>query len=196
MSGLVIWGFFNNCVTINANVFMVNVSMFSKVYFPRLVVPLANVCSTLFATTIQIVMFGMFLVYFMVWKGFEGANAYAFLLPVLIIIVSALAIGVSTVIAAVTVVYRDLSFLISFAMQLWMYATTIIYPLSTVPDKYKVLILFNPMVPVVEAFRYGFLGHGMLSIEWLAYSLIFGFVSFFIGVVIFNMAEQTAMDTV
>lgn len=196
MSGLVVWGFFSNCVTVNANVFLTNVNLFSKVYFPRLVVPFANVMSTGFASGVQFVMLLGFLAYFHFYHGFEGTNGSILILPVLVVAIAMLALGVSTVIAAATVMYRDLSFLVVLGMQLWMYSSTVIYPLSSVPEKYRVFMLLNPMVPVIEAFRYGFLGRGFLDFGWLCYSLAFGAVSFFVGVVIFNIAEQTAMDTV
>lgn len=196
MSGLVVWGFFSNCVTVNANVFMANANLFSKVYFPRLVVPFANVLSTGFASIVQLVMFLGFLVYFYFARDFEGTNVSVLLLPILVLAMAMLALGVSTVIAALTVVYRDLSFLVTLGMQLWMYSSTVIYPLSSVPEKYRLLMLLNPMVPVIEAFRYGFLGQGTFDLGWIGYSLAFGVISFFVGVVIFNIAEQTAMDTV
>ncbi len=196
MSGIMMWGYFNACVVGNASTFTSQSGIFSKVYFPRLIVPLTNVLTTTISTTIQFLMFAGFLMYYMAQNLTEGPNITAFLLPLLLLVSASLAIGVGVLLSAITAKYRDLSFLVSYGMQLWMYATTVIYPLSSVPEKYRFLALLNPMTSIIETFRHAFLGSGVVPWGGLLYSGVVAGASLTIGLLIFNMVERTAMDTV
>jgi len=196
MGGVMMWGFFNACVVGNANTFMSQAGMFSKVYFPRMVVPLANVVSTTISSCIQLIIFTGFLLYYVQGNANVRPNVAVLLLPVLFFISAALGLGVGTLASAITAKYRDLSFLLTYGMQLWMFATTVIYPLSSVPEKYRSLALLNPLTPVVETFRYGFLGTGEIPIGALVAALILAIFALFVGLVVFSRIEQTAMDTI
>ena len=196
MSGIMMWGFFNACVVGNATTFTTQSGIFSKVYFPRLIVNVGNVISTLISTTIQFLMFGGFVAYYVAQDLVGGPSVAAFLLPLLLLISAGLAIGVGVFLSAITAKYRDLGFLVTYGMQLWMYATTVIYPLSSVPDNYRLLALLNPMTSIIETFRYAFLGSGAIPWGGLAYAAAFGSVSLLVGLIVFNLVERTAMDLV
>ncbi len=197
LSGIVCWQYFSNCLTATSNTFVNNQGMFGKVYFPRLIVPLSNVTSNLVKMLIQLMLFVIVYVYY-VCIGVEVCpNVYVLLFPVLILLLAGLSLGFGILISSLTTKYRDLTILFSFVVQLWMYATPIIYPLSTVPDgKLKTLMLINPITSIVEAFKYGTLGVGMMSWGWLAYSFAFMVVLLFVGIIVFNKVEKSFMDTV
>jgi lipopolysaccharide transport system permease protein len=169
----------------------------SKVYFPRLIMPLAKITSGMIKFAIQ---FGFFLVVylFFIFSGNESIHPtpYILALPLLVLLMAGLGLGFGIIFTSLTAKYRDLTFLIQFGVQLLMYATPVIYPLSTIPDKYKPLILANPMTSIVEAFKYAFLGAGTFSWGLLGYSFGFMLVVLFVGIVIFNRTEKTFMDTV
>ena len=196
MSGTVIWTYFASCLTKTSETFTSNAGLFGKVYFPRLAVPVSILLSNLVAFAIQ---FGLFLV-FMLYFALSGAdlhpNAWVLLMPVLILMMAGLGLGFGIIISSLTTKYRDLRFLVGFGVSLLMYATPVIYPISSVPAKYQWAILANPMTPIVEAFRYAFLGAGTVNMLHLAYSFGFMLVVVFLGTVIFNRVEQTFMDTV
>jgi lipopolysaccharide transport system permease protein len=196
MSGTVIWGYFAVCLTRTSNTFIANAAIFGKVYFPRLVVPVSILLSNLITFAIQ---FGQFLA-FMVYFGLTGAairpNEWILLMPVLLVMMAGLGLGFGILISALTTRYRDLHYLVTFGVQLLMYATPVIYPLSTIPDKYRWLILSNPMTPIVESFRLAFLGAGTVSVMHLLYSFGFMVVVLTIGILIFNRVERTFTDTV
>jgi lipopolysaccharide transport system permease protein len=196
MVGIMTWGFFNACIVASASVFTSQAGLFSKIYFPRLTVPISNVISTLISSSIQFIIFLSFLIYFWAKGKTPGPNAVALLLPVLFLMMSGLALGVGTVISAMTAKYRDLNFLLGFGIQLWMYATTMIYPLSSVPEKYRTLALLNPMTSIMETMRYGWIGNGTFPVGALIYSFCVASVCFIVGVAAFNLAERTAMDLV
>ncbi|MBQ4478005.1 MAG: ABC transporter permease [Bacteroidales bacterium] len=197
LSGIVCWQYFSNCLTATSNTFVNNQGMFGKVYFPRLIVPLSNVTSNLVKMLIQLMLFVIVYVYY-VCIGVEVCpNVYVLLFPVLILLLAGLSLGFGILISSLTTKYRDLTILFSFLVQLWMYATPVIYPLSTVPDgKLKTLMLLNPVTSIIEAFKYGAMGVGALSWGWLAYSFAFMVVLMFVGIVVFNKVEKSFMDTV
>lgn len=197
LSGIVCWQYFSNCLTATSNTFVTNQGMFGKVYFPRLIVPLSNVTSNLVKMLIQLMLFVIVYVYY-VCIGVEVCpNVHVLLFPVLILLLAGLSLGFGILISSLTTKYRDLTILFSFLVQLWMYATPVIYPLSTVPDgKLKTLMLINPITSIVEAFKYGTLGVGMMSWGWLAYSFAFMVVLLFVGIIVFNKVEKSFMDTV
>lgn len=196
MAGITCWNYFAECLNRCSTTFILNASIFGKVYFPRLCVPVSVVISNIIKFGIQFALFLVFMAYF----GAKGApihpNALVLLTPVLVLIMAALGLGVGIIISALTIRYRDLQVLITFGVQLAMYATPIIYPLSMVPAKYHWLVLANPMAALVETFRCAFLGAGLFDPFNLLCSATTTLVILFIGIVLFNHVERTFMDTV
>ena len=196
IAGITAWGYFSDCFLKISTVFRDNAGVFGKVYFPRLIVPLSILISNLVRFSIQLLLFLGFLVFY----GIKGAaihpNSYLLLFPVLLVLTATLGMGAGMLISAMTTKYRDLSFLVSFGMQLAMYATTVIYPLSAAPAKYKWLIVANPMTGIIETFRYAFLGTGSFSWEMLGYSAAFAVVVLFAGLITFTKVEKNFVDTV
>ena len=196
MSGTVIWTYFSGCLKKTSNTFAANAGLFGKVYFPRLAIPIADLISNLLTFAIQFTLFLAFLAYFMLSGADVYVTTWALLLPVLIFLMAGLGLGFGIIISSLTTKYRDLRYLVGFGMQLWMYATPVIYPASTIPEEWQWVLNVNPIAPVVEAFRYAFLGAGSPSWGGLAYSFTFMLAVFTIGVLIFNRVESTFMDTV
>ena len=196
MAGITAWNYFADCLTKTSTVFRDNANIFGKVYFPRLIMPLSIVVSNLVRFGVQMLLFFMMIGYY----AYTGANFHlttaVLLFPILVLMMALLGLGLGLIITALTTKYRDLAFLITFGVQLMMYATTVIYPLSAAPAAYKWVIELNPMTGIIEAFRYGFLGEGSLTLQTLGYSVIFTLVSLFLGVIIFNKTEKTFVDTV
>jgi lipopolysaccharide transport system permease protein len=196
MAGITAWNYFADCLTKTSTVFRDNANIFGKVYFPRLIMPLSIVVSNLVRFGVQFLLFALMMLYYYC----SGANFHIqtaiVLFPILVLLMALLGLGLGLIITALTTKYRDLAFLITFGVQLMMYATTVIYPLSAAPAKYKWLIELNPMTGIIEAFRNGFLGQGMLTLQSLGYSIIVTLCSVVIGVVIFNKTEKTFVDTV
>jgi lipopolysaccharide transport system permease protein len=196
MSGTVFWSYFAACLTKTSNTFTGNAGVFGKVYFPRLTVPLSLLISNLVAFAIQLALFLVFMTYF----GLSGAdikpNSWLLLTPFLIAMMAGLGLGFGIIISSLTTRYRDLQQLVQFGVQLLMYATPIIYPLSSIPDQYSWLIMLNPMTPIIESFRFAFLGAGTVDGLHLLYSAGFMVGVLLIGLLIFNRVERTFMDTV
>ena len=196
MSGTVIWSYFAACLTKTSNTFTANAGIFGKVYFPRLSVPISILISNLVTFAIQFVQFLAFLAYF----GLAGAavrpNAWILLTPLLLAMMAGLGLGFGIIVSSLTTRYRDLQHLVTFGVQLLMYAAPVIYPLSAVPDRFHWLIAANPMTPIIECFRYAFLGAGTVDGPRLLYSAVFTLVTLCIGLLIFNQVERTFMDTV
>ena len=196
MAGITAWAYFADCLTKTSTVFKDNANIFGKVYFPRLILPLSIVASNLVRFVVQMLLFLIMIGYY----ALQGANfniTWAILLfPFLVLLMAFLGLGLGLIITALTTKYRDLAFLITFGVQLSMYATTVIYPLSAAPIKYKYLIQLNPMTGIIEAFRFGFLGQGELTWNSLGYSILVTLVSLVLGVVIFNKTEKTFVDTI
>lgn len=196
MAGTIIWSYFAACLTKTSGTFIANAGIFGKVYFPRLAVPTSILLSNLIAFAIQ---FGQFLA-FIAYFGLAGAaiqpNGWILLTPALLLMMAGLGLGFGIIISSLTTRYRDLQHLVTFGVQLLMYATPVIYPLSAIPDKYRWLIMANPMTPIVESFRFAFLGAGTVSVMHLLYSFGFMLGVLAIGILIFNRVERTFMDTV
>jgi lipopolysaccharide transport system permease protein len=196
LSGITAWNYFSDCLTKTSTVFKDNANIFGKVYFPRLIMPLSIVVSNLVRFGVQLVLFFIVMVYF----GIQGANfkiTYAVVLfPFLVILMALLGLGLGLIITAMTTKYRDLSFLVTFGVQLLMYGTTVIYPLSAAPEKYRYLIELNPMTGIIEAFRFAFLGQGHLTLNSLIYSIVFAMSAAFLGMIIFNRTERSFVDTI
>jgi lipopolysaccharide transport system permease protein len=196
MSGTVIWGYFAACLTKTSETFVANAGLFGKVYFPRLAVPISILISNLVAFGIQFLFFIGFSIYFWSIGSRINPNLALLLLPVLLIIMAGLGLGLGIIVSALTTRYRDLRYLVTFGVQLFMYATPVVYPLSSVSGSFRILILLNPLTSIVEAFRYGFLGAGNFNPLYLLYSFVFMLVTLITGMLLFNHVEATFMDTV
>jgi len=196
MSGTVMWHYFSNCLTGTSNTFTSNAGIFGKVYFPRLVTPISLVISNLISFTIQLLFFLSFLTYFIVRGSDVKLTMWALSLPLLVLLMAGLGLGFGIIVSSVTTKYRDLSYLVGFGVSLWMYATPVIYPVSTIPERWRWVADINPMTPIIETFRMGFLGAGNASWLGLAYSAGFMILILFLGIVIFNRVEKTFIDTV
>jgi lipopolysaccharide transport system permease protein len=197
LSGLVIWNYFASCLNNTANTFISNAGIFGKVYFPRLIVPLSTVISGLISFGIQMGLLVALIGYhYFILNTTIHFNGYVIFIPFLLLLIAALGLGLGIIISSLTTKYRDLVFLISFGVQLLMYATPVIYPLSFLTGKYKMLIMANPITPIIESFRYALLGLGEFNIWHILYSVIFAFITLFIGVIIFNKVEKSFMDVV
>ena len=195
MAGNMIWLYFSSCLNKTANTFVGNVGVFGKVYFPRLVTPISIIISGMIMFVVRFCIFMVFIVYFR-FKGLIEPNITIMLLPLYILILAMLSMGCGIVISALTTKYRDLSILVNFGIQLWMYGSAIIFPVSSIPEKWGNLLMLNPIVPIVEAFRYSFTGKGVFSVRYLGIAMIVTVVLLLIGCVIFNKVEKTFLDTV
>jgi len=196
MAGITLWNYFAECLNRTATVFKDNAQVFGKVYFPRLVMPLSIIISNLVKLGIQFLLFLCFWAYYYFSTTAVHPNAALFLTPLLIVIMGGLGLGFGMIISALTTKYRDLVFLLSFGVQLLMYATPVIYPISQIGPKYRWLIMANPMSSIIETFRYGFTGSGTFSWGAIGYSAVFTVVIVGLGTVIFNKVERSFMDTV
>lgn len=192
-----IWVFFSSCVTKNASTFTENANVFGKVYFPRLTTPISNVLSSVIQFGVQMVLVIIFLIYY-VLKGEVVPNWWSWLIiPLILLHMGILGLGFGIIISSLTTKYRDLAILVTFGVQLWMYATPIIYPLSQLSDGiFKKLIMINPVTAPVEAFRYAVLGQGTIVLEYYIISIVISVIAALFGVMIFNKVEKTFMDTV
>ena len=196
MSGNVMWNYFQGCLNGTSNTFISNAGIFGKVYFPRLVTPISIVISNLISFAIQFVFFLAFWLFFFMRGSAISFTAWAFTLPLLVLLMAGLGLGFGIIISSLTTKYRDLTYLVGFGVGLWMYVTPVIYPVSAIPERWRWLATFNPISPVIETFRAGFLGAGQSSWLRLGYSYVFMLVVLFIGIVIFNRVEKTFIDTV
>lgn len=196
MAGSTVWSYFANCLTTTSATFTTNAGVFGKVYFPRLITPISTVITGLINFGIQFTMFIGFLVYFGLCGSSIQLNWWILLTPLLVIQMALLGLGLGIIISSLTTKYRDLAVLVGFGVQLWMYATPIVYPVSQLSGKYKTLIMLNPMAPIVETFRYAFLGSGKADVPYLILSAVITLVVLFTGVVLFSRVEKTFMDTV
>lgn len=199
LSGVCLWQYFSDCLSKTSSTFVSNAGIFGKVYFPRLVVPISTVVSNLLRFAIQL---GLFLVVYAIYQLFVipgqiHTNWYALLLPVLVLMLAGLALGFGILFSSMTTKYRDLQLMLDYFVRLWMYATPVVWPLSTITNaKLHLAMSLNPLTPIIEAFKYGFLGAGEFSWGGLAYSFVFMVVLLVVGVVLFNRVQRTFMDTV
>ncbi len=196
MSGIVAWNYFANCLNGTSNTFISNAGIFGKVYFPRLVTPISIVISNLLQFFIQFIfLLGFMLFYYLKGASFQITWAVA-LLPLLVLMLAGLGLGFGILISSMTTKYRDLTNLVRFGVQLWMYITPIVYPLSELPEKYRIFIILNPVTPIIEAFRYALLGKGTVEAWHLAYSAAFTVILLVFSIAIFNKVEKSFIDTV
>jgi lipopolysaccharide transport system permease protein len=196
LAGTTVWSYFSSALTSTSNTFTSNANIFGKVYFPRLCTPISVVISNFISFGIRLGLFLAMLIYFMLAGSSIHPNLWILLLPVLLLIMAGIALGAGIVISSLTTKYRDLQYLVSFGVQLLMYGTSVIYPISAVQNPWRWLILANPITPVIEIFRLAFLGTSTLPPIYLLYSVAFMVVILFIGVLIFNRVEANFMDTV
>lgn len=196
MLGTTVWTYFSSCLTKTASTFTGNAAIFGKVYFPRLVTPIATVISGLINFGVQFLMFLGFMAYFMMKESTIHPNLWILITPLLLVQLAALALGFGIIISSLTTKYRDLAVLVTFGVQLWMYATPVVYPASQIGGKLKTLMMLNPVSPIVETFRYAFLGSGSIPWNYLGISMITTLIVLFTGVVLFSRVEKTFMDTV
>ena len=197
LAGVTSWNYFANCLKTTSNTFTANAALFGKVYFPRAVTPTSIVISNLIQFGIGLFLFILVYFYFLFIKEVNiHPNISLLLLPFLILIMGFMGLGLGMTVSAMTTKYRDLQHLIEFGVQLLMYATPVILPLSSVHGKYRIIMLINPMSGVIETFKYGFLGSGTFSWNLLSYSAGFTIVVFLFGLLIFNRTEKNFMDTV
>ena len=197
MAGNICWFYFADCLNQCSSTFTANQQMFGKVYFPRLVVPIAIVISNLLRFGIQLGLFILLLAYFYIKGADVTANIHLLLMPLLIMMIAGLGLGFGILISSLTTKYRDFTILFTFMVQLWMYGTPIVYPLSMVPQgTLRTLIMANPMTSIIEAFKYSILGQGYFSWLALGYSFLFMTLLLLLGVVVFNKVQRNFMDTI
>ena len=200
-SGTCLWTYFSTCLSTTANTFVNNSGILGKVYFPRLVMPISTVMSNLIMLGIQFAFFAIFLIYYVITNQGVQPNWYALMFPLLVVQMACLSLGVGVIISALTTKYRDLAMLVAFGVQLWMYASPVAYDMYSMPvfapgGRFYGLYMLNPVTPIINVFRYGFMGIG--NIDWMYYGIgwIITLVFLAIGVMMFNKVEKTFMDTI
>ncbi|KAB2814141.1 MAG: ABC transporter permease [Bacteroidales bacterium] len=196
LAGIVTWQYFADCLNKTSTTFTTHQGIFGKVYFPRLIVPLATVASNLVRMGIQFLLFVAVYLYYFIAGVAIAPTLYLLLLPVLVVMLAGLALGFGIIISSMTTKYRDLTILFSFIVQLWMYATPVIYPLSTMSEKRQALMALNPVTSIVETFRVATMGIGTFDWNHLIYSFVFMVVLLAVGIVVFNKVQRSFMDTV
>ncbi len=199
MAGIVCWNYFSECLTKCSETFNANQHIFGKVYFPRLVVPFSITISSLLKMAIQFILFVAVYIFF-ICKGFSPQITwYILLVPLLVVMLAGLGLGFGLIISSMTTKYRDLRFLVSFGVQLWMYITPVIYPLSILKDNYPSYvwaIVANPLTSIIETFKLAFLGQGTFEWTYLLYSLVFTIIVMFFGMITFNKVQRSFMDVI
>ncbi len=196
LSGIVMWQYFADCVSQTSGTFTANAGLFSKVYFPRLAVPISRVITSLITFGIQFALFLCFLLFFELQGAPIQPNFRIIVLPVLLLMMAALGLGVGCLVSSLTTRYRDLSVAVGFGVQLWMYGSAVVYPLSEIPSAWRWLLVLNPMVPIIESFRFAFLGSGVVEIWQLAMGAGVCVLVLLSGILTFNHVEKTFSDTV
>ena len=196
MSGNLFWGYFSTCLNAGNSIFQSNSVLFSQVYFPRLTVPISKNISALFKLTFQFVLFFLIFIYF-IFSGSEMQPTWNILLvPLLLLQCSLLGLGAGILMSSFTIKYRDLNFIYKFIISFWMYISPVVYPLSVIPDRWRYLISFNPMVGIVETARLFIFGHGSLEIVYIINGIFTTILLLFLGLIIFNRVEKIFIDTI
>lgn len=199
MAGILCWNYFSECLVRCSETFNENQHVFGKVYFPRLVIPLSVAVSNILKMAIQFCLFIAIYFYFIIQGASPHLTVYAFLLPLIILTLAGLGLGFGLLISSLTTKYRDFRFLISFGVQLWMYITPVIYPLSVLKQNYPDyvwLIALNPLTAIIESFKLGFLGQGLFEWEYFLYSLLFTCIVVIAGILTFNKVQRNFMDVI
>jgi len=196
MSGTVMWGYVGTCFTLTSDTFVTNQGIFGKVYFPRLVVPVSVVISNVMKFSIQLAVFLGFLCYFCLKGSSVSVNAVALTLPLLVLEMAVLGLGLGILVSSLTTRYRDVTYLVTFGVALWMYASPVIYPMSQVPERWRTIYSLNPVSSIIEVFRLGFLGTSVVTIQDCLIGWIVTLTILFLGILLFSKIEKTFMDTV
>jgi lipopolysaccharide transport system permease protein len=197
LAGITCWNYFADCITKTSTVFRDNANIFGKVYFPRIIMPLSIVISNLVRFGVQLILFfGLLGYYAIVGRVNILPSGFIILFPLLVFLMALMGLGMGMIISSMTTKYRDLAFLVSFGIQLLMYTTTVVYPLSSLSEAHRWIVELNPMTSIIEIFRYGFLGHATFSISGFLYTIVFSLAVFILGTVIFNRVEKTFVDTI
>ncbi|NGM63436.1 ABC transporter permease [Sphingobacterium sp. SGG-5] len=195
LSGIILWNYFSTSLTATANVFTTNANIFGKVYFPRLIMPLAIVVSNLMQFSVQFLLFISVVLYY-TFMGNIQPNLWILMTPVLIVLMVAFALGAGMILSSLTTKYKDVSMLLGLGVQLFMYATPVIYPMSAIPEKLKAIVALNPLSGIFECFKYAYLGVGDFNADMLIYSASFISVLLVMGAIFFNKAQRGFMDTI
>lgn len=195
MAGITLWNYFSTCLTAVSGVFNTNAGIFGKVYFPRLIMPLTIVISNLMKFGVQFLLFLCFVSYFVVQEQIHP-NLWVLALPLVIVLMALIAMGIGLILSSMTTKYKDLNQLISFGMQLFMYATPVIYPSSAIPPAYQWVVNLNPLVSLFDYMRFAFLGVGSFALSDFIFPTVFSVVILFFGILVFNKVQKTFMDTV
>ena len=196
MAGNIIWGYFAFCLNSTSTTFVKNADLFGKVYFPRITVPISTVIIGLFQFILQFIFFICFYIYF-VSKGLDIKVSYSILfLPLILFQTALVALGFGLLISSLTSKYRDLVFVLGFGIQLWMFATPIVYPLSIIPDNYVIFSILNPMTSIVECFKYIFFNESSIKFAHILLSNLITLIVFVLGIVVFYRTEKNFLDTV
>ncbi|MFH1320732.1 MAG: ABC transporter permease [Bacteroidota bacterium] len=196
MTGIVGWGYFASCFSKTSSTFTANAGIFGKVYFPRMIIPLSIIISNLIKFGVQFTLLLCFLFFYIITGANVNPNIYILLTPLLLLMMAGIGMGFGIIISSMTTKYRDLQFLVGFGVQLLMYVTPVVYPLSFLPGKYRWIILANPMTSIIETFKFSYLGAGTFNPLHLAYSFCFMVILLLIGLLVFHKVEKTFMDTV
>lgn len=196
LAGNAVWTYFASCVNQTSNTFVSNVGVFGKVYFPRMVVPVSTVLTSLIDFFIQLIMLLIIILIYVLSGVGIGMNIWVLVTPLLVMQLGLLGMGVGIIVSSLTTKYRDLAILVNFGVQLWMYASPVIYSLNQIPEKYQFIYLLNPVSPIIVIFRYAFLGTGYIPLLSWGISWITTIVVLFLGVILFSQIEKTFMDTV
>lgn len=196
MSGNILWSFFSNCFNRASSTFLSNARIFGKVYFPRLVMPLSGIIYNSITFLVQFVMFAILVAVYALTGSNVHPNLLVLALPILLIHIAFLGTGAGLIISSLTTKYRDLNVLVSFGLTLWMYLTPVVYPVSQIPESFRWIMLLNPVAPIVETYRYAFLGRGCFEWFYLLISAVVTDVILISGMLVFNQVEKNFIDTV
>jgi len=196
VAGITAWSYFGECSNKTANVFRDNASMFGKVYFPRLIMPLSIIASNLIKFFVQMILLISLMIYYWVTEDIMEVTKYIILFPYLVILMASLGMGIGLIVSSLTTKYRDVAMLLNFVIQLLMYAAPVVYPLSNLHGIARLLVSLNPMTNIIEGIRLGFLGHGSFTFGGLLYSTLITIFLLIIGMIIFNKAEKNFVDTI
>ena len=196
MNGIILWNYFSKCLVSTSNTFVSNAAIFKKVYFSRLTIPVSNVISALVQFFIQFALFIIIFIGYKIYGADLKLSLAIFAVPLFVLQMAVLGLGIGLIITSLTTKYRDLTHLVGFAVQLWMYATPIVYPLSMVPEKWRSIYVLNPVVPILESFKHAFFSTGMPSVTEYGISIATTVFLLFAGIFVFNFVEKNFVDTV
>jgi len=199
LAGITIWNYFKICFSATSNTFSANAGIFGKVYFPRIIVPLSVVISNLLKFGIQLLVFASFYVYYYIQGAAISLNVYILLFPMMILIMGMLGLGLGMIISSLVTKYRDLKILIGFGLQLLMYMSAVMYPVSFFVEKlpdYAWIVKYNPLTFVIETVRYVLLNTGVFNTGMFIYTLIVTLIILILGIIVFNKTEKSFIDTI